>query len=104
MKRNAVIRLATVVWLCTAASSAHAHHSHGMFYDPCMSVTIDGKIEAVQWKNPHVLIDLKTTEGAVYRAEWTSPQVLTKRGVAGPAEEALKVGERIVVIGNPMRD
>jgi len=104
MKGHVVILVATVVCVCTAASSAHAHHSHGMFYDICTSVTVDGTIEAVQWKNPHSLIDLKTNDGAVFRAEWTSPQVLTRMGVAAPAQEALKVGERIVVTGNPMRD
>jgi hypothetical protein len=104
MKRNVLIHLATVVWVCTAASSAHAHHSHGMFYDPCTSVTIDGKIEVVQWKNPHTLIDLKTNDGAAFRAEWTSLQGLANSGVAGPAHEALRVGDRVVVTGNPMRD
>ena len=81
-----------------------AHHSHGMFYDPCTSVTIEGKVESLQWKNPHTLIDIRTNDGAAYRGEWTSLQGLTNSGVAGPAQEALKVGERIVVTGNPMRD
>ena len=81
-----------------------AHHSHGMFYDSCASVTVEGKVESVQWKNPHTLIDVKTNEGTAYRAEWTSLQGLTNGGVAGPAQEALKVGERVVVTGNPMRD
>ena len=75
-----------------------------MFYDPCTSVTIEGKVESVQWKNPHTLIDLKTNEGAVYRAEWTSLQGLTNHGDAGRAQEALKVGERVVITGNPLRD
>src|SRR5438552_16231026 len=96
MKRNRVLHLATVVCLCAAASSAHAHHSHGMFYDQCTSVTIDGKIEAVQWKNPHTLIDVKTNDGAAFRAELTSLQGLANGGVAGPAHEALKDGARIV--------
>jgi hypothetical protein len=104
MKRNAVMYLATVVCICTAAASAHAHHSHGMFYDLCTSVTIEGKVESVQWKNPHTWIDLKTNDGAAYRAEWTSLRGLTNSGVAGPAQEALRVGERVVVTGNPMRD
>jgi len=104
MERSIVIHLATVVCIGTAASSAYAHHSHGMFYDQCTSVTIDGKIEAVQWKNPHTLIDVKTNDGATFRAEWTSLQGLANGGVAGPAQEALTVGERIVVTGNPMRD
>lgn len=104
MTRNIGICLATVVCLCTAASSAHAHHSHGMFYDPCANVTVDGKIEAVQWKNPHILIDLKTNDGEVFRAEWTSLQGLVNHGDTGPVQEALKVGERVIVTGNPLRD
>ena len=74
------------------------------FYDICTSVTVEGTIESVQWKNPHILIDLKANDGAAYRAEWTSLQVLTNMGVAGPAQEVLKVGDRVVVTGNPMRD
>jgi Family of unknown function (DUF6152) len=104
MKRNVTICLVTVACVCAAASSARAHHSHELFYDVCTSVTIEGKIDGLQWKNPHVLIDLKTNDGAAYRAEWTSLQGLTNGGVAGSAEAALKVGERVVVTGNPMRD
>ena len=81
-----------------------AHHSHGMFYDSCTSVTIEGKVESIQWKNPHTLIDLKTNDGAAYRAEWTSLQGLTNHGDAGRAQEGLKVGERVVITGNAMRD
>lgn len=104
MKRNIAIQMATAVCMCTASSSAYAHHSHGLFYDVCTSVTIEGKIESVQWKNPHTLIDLKTNDGAAYRAEWTSLQGLTNSGVASSAQEALRVGDRVVVTGNPMRD
>lgn len=104
MKRNIAIRMAMAVCIGAAASSAHAHHSHGAFYDICTTVTVEGKIEGVQWKNPHTLIDLKTNDGAVYRAEWTSLQGLVNSGVAGPAQDALKVGDRVVVTGNPMRD
>ena len=104
MGRNVAILLTTVVCFCTAAASAHAHHSHGLFYDQCTTLTIDGKIEAVQWKNPHTLIDLKTTDGATFRAEWIGLQGVANSGIAGPAQDALKVGERIVVTANPMRD
>ena len=104
MKRSVVILLATVVALCTAAASARAHHSHGLFYDQCTTVTVDGKVEAVQWKNPHILIDVKANDGAVVRGEWMSLQGLTNSRGAGPAEGALKVGEHVVFIGNPMRD
>jgi hypothetical protein len=96
-------RLVTAVCICAAPFTAYAHHSHGMFYDPCTSVTIDGKVEAVQWKNPHVLVDVKTDDGTAYRAEWTSLQGLINGAAAGSAQDAVSVGERIVFTGNPMR-
>ncbi len=104
MRRDIAIRVAAAVCICTAASSAYAHHSHGAFYDGCTSVKVEGTIESIQWKNPHVLIDLKTSDGAAYRAEWESLQGLVNHGVAGAAQEALRVGDRVVVTGNPMRD
>ena len=103
MKRNVVIHLATVICLCIA-SSAHAHHSHMLFYDQCKQLTIEGRVESVQWKNPHVLIVVKMDDGATYTAEWTSLQALTNSGVAGPGQAALMAGARVVVTGNPMRE
>src|SRR5690349_863740 len=103
MKRNVVIHLATAICICTA-SFAHAHHSHGLFYDQCKKVTIEGRVESAQWKNPHVLIVIKMDDGMTYTAEMTSLQVLTTRGIAGPAQAALMAGARVVVTGNPLRD
>ena len=103
MKRSAMIHLATAICICTA-SSAHAHHSHALFYDQCKKVTIEGRVESAQWKNPHVLIVLKMDDGTTYTAELTSLQGLTNSGVAGPAQAALMPGARVVVIGNPLRD
>jgi uncharacterized protein DUF6152 len=103
MKRNVMIYLATGICICTA-SSAHAHHSHALFYDQCKKVTIEGRVESAQWKNPHVLIVLKMDDGTTYTAELTSLQGLTNSGVAGPAQSALMPGARVVVTGNPLRD
>jgi Family of unknown function (DUF6152) len=103
MKRKVMIYLATAICICTA-SSAHAHHSHALFYDQCKKVTIEGRVESAQWKNPHVLIVLKMDDGMTYTAELTSLQGLTNSGVAGPAQAALMPGARVVVTGNPLRD
>ena len=103
MKRNVMIYLTAAICICTA-SSAHAHHSHGLFYDQCKKVTVEGRVESAQWKNPHVLIVLKMDDGTTYTAELTSLQILTSRGVAGPAQAALMPGARVVVTGNPLRD
>jgi len=103
MKRDVMICLATAICICTAAS-AYAHHSHPLFYDQCKRLTIEGQVESVQWKNPHVLIVVKMDDGTTYTAELTSLQGLTNSGVAGPAQAALMPGARVVVTGNPLRD
>ena len=103
MKRNVVIHLAMAICMCSA-SSADAHHSHPLFYDQCKKVTIEGRVESAQWKNPHVLIVLKMDDGTIYTAEWASLQGLTNSGVAGSAQAALMAGARVVVTGNPLRD
>jgi len=104
MKRNVIIHLlATAIFLSTA-STAHAHHSHPAFYDQCKKVTLEGRVDSVQWKNPHVLVLVKLDDGTTYTAEWTSLQGLANHGDAVPAQAALMPGARIVVLGNPMRD
>ena len=100
MKRNLVLHLAMAICIGTTASSTYAHHSYGAFFDLCTSVTIEGRIDRIEWKNPHVWIDL-TTDGGAYRAEWTSLQGLSNRGVT---TDALKAGDRVAVTGSPMRD
>ena len=103
MERPTMISLAAAIFLCTA-SFATAHHSHPLFYDQCKKVTIEGRVESAQWKNPHVLIVLKKDDGTTHTAEWTSLQILTTMGVTGPAQAALVAGARVVVTGNPLRD
>ena len=102
MKRN-LIHLAAAISIFTA-SAEYAHHSHPLFYDQCKKVTIEGRVESAQWKNPHVLIVLKMDDGTTYTAEWASLQGLTNSGVAGSAQAALMAGARVVVTGNPLRD
>ena len=104
MKRIVVIPLAAAIGLCTAAFPAHAHHSHPIFYDQCKTVTVEGRIERVEWKNPHIQIYLTLDDGTGYRVEWTSLQGLTNNGIAGPSQEALRFGARVVATGNPPRE
>jgi hypothetical protein len=99
-----MIPLAAAIGLCAAALPAHAHHSHPIFYDQCKTVTVEGRVERVEWKNPHIQIYVTQDDGTTYRVEWTSLRVLTDMGIAGPAQEALRFGARVVAMGNPPRD
>jgi hypothetical protein len=86
------------------ASSAYAHHSHRLFYDQCKKLTIEGRVQSAQWKNPHVLIVVETDDSTTYTVELTSLQILTTRGLAAAAQAALMPGAQVVVTGNPPRD
>jgi len=103
MKRNALIGLTTAVCLGTA-SSAYAHHSHPYFYDECKSITIEGQVERVEFKDPHTWIVLRLDDGAVYTVDWAPMSRLTNNGIIGLAKEALVFGARVVVTGNRIRD
>ena len=98
--RNVLIPLAAAIGLCAAAFPAAAHHSHGLTYDACIPVTVEGTVERVEWGEPHVLIHFKTDDGVMYRADWTSPQGLRRRGID---EDTVKTGVRVVVTGAPLR-
>src|SRR5678809_504166 len=103
MTRVVVIPLAAAIGLCTGVLPAQAHHSHPIFYDQCKTVTVEGRIERVEWKDPHTQIYLTLDDGSMYRVEWTSLRGLTNNGIAGPAQKALQFGARVVATGNPPR-
>lgn len=102
VRRNLLI-LAGTACVATAASTAHAHHSHPTFYDQCTRITIEGRVERVEFKDPHVQIFLRTDDGAAYTADWAGLRNLTRTLVLEPAKEALVPGARVAVMGNPIR-
>ena len=104
MRRHDVIGLTTAVCLCTAASSAFAHHSHPYFYDDCKSITIEGRVERVEFKDPHSRIVLRLDDGTAYTVDWAPLSRLTNDRIIGLAKEALEFGARVAVTGNRLRD
>jgi hypothetical protein len=90
--------------LIASHSPVAAHHSHPLFYDQCKSITIEGRVENVLWKNPHVWLDLKTGDGTTYHAEWTSLEGVTRNGGLDAAQGALAAGANVAITGNPVRD
>jgi len=95
---------AVILYVATMASTAYAHHSHPYFYDECKSTTIEGRVERVEFKNPHTLIVLRLDDGTAYTVDWAGLRGLTDNRIVGPAKEALVFGARVVVTGNRIRD
>ena len=101
--KQQLVMLAVIVSVPTLASLAYAHHSHPYFYDECKSITIEGQVERVEFKDPHTWIFLKLDDGAAYTVDWAPMSRLTQNRVIGPAKEALVFGARIVVTGDRIR-
>ena len=103
MKRHVMI-LAVANYIGTTASAAYAHHSHPYFYDQCKSITIEGRVESVQWKDPHTVMVVTLDDGTAYTVDWNGLKALTRNRVIDPAKATLVSGARVAVTGNPIRD
>jgi hypothetical protein len=102
MRRRLAI-LATAIWIATPASSAFGHHNHQAYYDLCQSVTVEGRVERVEFKDPHALIVVRQDDGTAYAVDWMTLGNLTRSLVLGPAKQALIPGARVTVVGAPIR-
>ena len=90
-----------LILLVALASSAHAHHSH--FYDQCKGITIEGRVDRVEFKNPHNVITLRLDDGTAYFVDWINLTRLTNAGIIGAAKQAVVSGARVVVTGIRIR-
>ena len=83
-----------------AAGLALAHHSFAMF-DQSRQVSIVGTVKEFQWTNPHTFIEVTDSAGVLWSVELNSPNNLLRQGWK---RTALKAGDKVTVIINPLRD
>ena len=86
--------LAAALSLATA-SPAFAHHSHPLVYDWCKSVTVEGRVESVEYKNPHSIIVVRQDDGTAYTVDWNALDGLTRNRILESAKGALAFGARL---------
>ena len=93
-----------IVFVLAAVLPARDHHSSAMFDDK-KEVTVTGLVKEFQYTNPHswLLIDVKGPNGEIttWGFEAEGPSTLQRAGIR-PSD--LKVGTRLTITGNPMRD
>ncbi len=87
-----------------ASRGVRAHHSTAMF-DQTARVTLIGSIKEFQWTNPHAWIQVVVPGSDGAPAEWSiecgSPNTLSRQGWRA---STLKAGDRVTLVGNPMKD
>ena len=94
--------LAAALSLATA-SPGLAHHSHPLNYDWCKSITVEGRVESVEYKNPHSIIVVRQDDGTAYTVDWSALEALTRNRILKSAKGALTFGARVSVTGAPIR-
>ena len=91
------------VWVLLVAGSVFAHHSPVMF-DRSKKQTITGTVKEFVWTNPHasIQIEVMNAQGGtdVWGVEMNSPNNLVKQGWKSTL---LKGGDKVSVVGNPLR-
>jgi len=89
-------------WACLVGGQVHAHHSFEATYVEDAAVTIEGDLVQLTYRNPHSFMQVTVTEAdgstARYAIEWTG---VAELGAEGVTRETLKLGDHLILRGNP---
>jgi hypothetical protein len=101
--RRELLRLAGLA-AASLALPVRAHHSFAVF-DRGARITLEGVVKEFQWTNPHIFLQLLVPDAQGKEVEWSiegaSPNMLMRRGWT---KDSFRPGEKVTVIGNPLRD
>lgn len=103
MKRT-LLALIITAGASISVGRAYAHHSFAATYLEDKTQKVEGKVVQFLFRNPHsfVQVDARDGKGVMQRwsIEWGASGQLGRQGVT---RDTLKVGEHVVIIGNPGR-
>jgi uncharacterized protein DUF6152 len=88
------------VFLCLFGTAAWAHHAFAAEFDINQPVKLQGKVQKMEWINPHawIHVDVFGPDGKVitWMVEGGSPNILLRRGFT---KESLLPGTEVTVEG-----
>ncbi|HEY2383215.1 MAG TPA: DUF6152 family protein [Terriglobia bacterium] len=98
-----LLAAAALVSLSTLRLSAH--HSFAATYFEDKQEKVEGELAQFLFRNPHsfVHVDVKQPNGELirYAVEWGGGGQLGRQGVG---RDTLKVGDHVIIVGNPGRN
>ncbi|MGZ5985134.1 MAG: DUF6152 family protein [Caulobacteraceae bacterium] len=99
-----VLVAVSVAALAGMAAPALAHHSGSMF-DPTKTVTLEGTVTEFQYTNPHSWLEIVVIGPDGKAVEWgfesEGPSTLLRAGIKA---KSFMPGEKVTVVGHPMKD
>ncbi len=97
--------LLTLALAAAGCGLIYAHHFLVAAYYLDRTVTVDGKVAAFLFRNPHSYVQVERTDQGQrtekWLAEWGAASQLGRSGVS---QDSLKPEDRVVVTGNPARN
>jgi hypothetical protein len=106
MRRQIAAVALAALTAVAVTGDAWAHHSQSQF-EPEKTVSVEGTLTRLSWRNPHTLFLLngKLVNGSDAEQEWAiegpSPNQITRRGWGAAIS---KVGDKVTFTGRPRRD
>lgn len=98
-------RLLALVVAAGFAATASAHHSFTATYDESAEIQIEGTLVQFMFRNPHSFVHVMAPDenGEMQRwaVEWGGAGTLGRQGLS---RDSLKVGDYVVITGNPGRN
>ncbi len=86
------------------AIPASAHHSGAMF-DQTKEVKFVATVKELQWTNPHAWLELVVADPSGKQVQWSFemgvPNAMARRGWS---PRIVKAGDRVTVVGHPLKD
>ena len=103
--RLTVLMIAAAALWSISSVPLSAHHSFAATYFEDKQEKVEGDLAQFLFRNPHsyVHVDVKQANGEVvrYAIEWAGGGQLGRQGVA---RDTLKVGDHVIIVGNPGRN
>ena len=103
--RLIVLLIAAAALTSLSTIPLSAHHSFAATYFEDKQEKIEGELAQFLFRNPHsfVHVDVKQPNGELvrYAVEWGGGGQLGRQGVS---RDTLKVGDHVIIVGNPGRN
>ncbi len=97
--------LLLLIGTLSSVASAFAHHSFSATYDDAKQIQIEGTLVQFMFRNPHSFVHVMAPDedGEMRRwaVEWGGAGALARQGLN---RDSLKVGDYVVISGNPGRN
>jgi hypothetical protein len=88
--------MSAIALIVASGAVALAHHSFAATYDDRVSMTLEGSIVQILFRNPHSFVQVEDKDGVRWGIEWGGAAQLAGNGVT---RTTLKIGDRVVLTG-----